>query len=105
MELWGGEQFVVGILCTRRLKSGKKGRNEASPRSSSVSCKYHPCFDIWFDIQIACELVVGFQESLVRGRICKCCSINFPRSLRPLSERLTVLGYCTQWLYLEHLAL
>lgn len=105
MELWCGEQFVVGILCTGRLERRKKGRNEASSRSSSVSRKYHSCFDLWFDIQIACELVVDFQESLVGGRVCKCCSMDFPRSLRPLSERLTALRCCTQWLYLEHLTL
>lgn len=95
MQLWCGEQFVIGILCIRRLKRRKKSRNEASSRSSSVSRKDHSCFDLWFDIQIACELIVGFQESLVRGRVCKCCSMDFPRSLRPLSERLTGLRCCT----------
>ena len=60
MELWGGEQLVVRIFRTRGLKSGKKGRNEASSRSSSVSCKYHSRLNLWFDVQIACELVVSF---------------------------------------------
>ena len=60
MELWGGEQFVVGVLRTRGLKGGKKGSNEASSGSSSVSCKNHSRFDLWFDVQIACELVVSF---------------------------------------------
>ena len=60
MELWGGEQFVVSILRIRGLKSGKKGRNETSSRSSSVSCKYDSRFNLWFDVQIACELVVSF---------------------------------------------
>lgn len=91
MELWCGKQFVVSILRTRCLKSCQKGRNEARSRSSSVSRKNHACFVLRFDVQVACELIVNFQESLVGGRVCKCCSVCFPRTLRHLSERLTTL--------------
>ena len=65
MELGCGKKFVVGIVRTRRLKSCKEGRNEARSRSSSISCKHHSRFGLRFDMQILCELVVGFQESLV----------------------------------------
>ena len=92
MKLWCGKHFVVGILGTRRLKSCKKGRNEARSRGSSVSCKHHSCFNLRLDVQIARELIVGFQQSLVGGRVGKCCSVCFPRTLRPLSEGLTAFG-------------
>lgn len=105
MKLWGGKQFIVGIVRTRRLKSCRKGRNETRSRSSSVSCKHHSCFDLCFDVQIACKLNKYFQESLIGGRICKCCSMCFPRALRPLSERLITSICCTWRLYLEHLTL
>ena len=104
MELWCGKQFVVGILRTRRLKSCTKGRDEARSRSASVSCERHSCFGLWFDVQIACELIVGFHESLIGGRVCKCCSICFPRALSLSSERLIIRTYC-RLLYFEHLTL
>ena len=88
MKLWCGKQFVVGILCAGRIKSCNKGGNEARSRSSSISCKHHSRFDVCFDVQIARELVVDFQESLIGRRICKSCGICFPRTLRPLLERL-----------------
>ena len=78
MELWCRKQLIVGVLRTRRLKSCEECRNEARPRSSSVTCKHHSCFDFRFDVQVTCNLVVGFQESLIGGRVCKCCSIGFP---------------------------
>ena len=78
MELWCRKQLIVGILRTRRLKSGEECRNEARPRSSSVACKHHSCFDFHFNVQITCELFVDFQESLIGGRVCKGCSIDFP---------------------------
>ncbi len=105
MKLWRGKQFVVGILRTGSLKSCEKGRNEARPRGSCVSCKYHTCFDVRFDVQISCKLIVGFEESLIGRRVCKYCSICFPRPLRPLSEWPTASKCWPWWLYLEHLTL
>ena len=78
MELWCRKQLIVGILRIGRLQSCKECRNEARPRSSSVACKHHSSFDFRFDVQVTCELVVGFQKSLIGGRVCKGCSIGFP---------------------------
>lgn len=60
MKLWRGQQFVVGILRVRRLKSCQKCRNEPRSRSPGVSCKDNPCFDLCLNVQIACELIVDF---------------------------------------------
>lgn len=100
MELRCGQISVVGVLRIRCLKSCQKRRDKPRSRSPGVSSKDNPCFYLRLNVQIACKLIVDFQESLIGGCVCKCCSICFPSTLDPFSERPTALECCRWWLYL-----
>lgn len=81
MQLWGCEDLVVGVLGATRIKRFDKSCYEVRTGSTSITSEddTRRRFGLYF--QFGTELVVGFDEGLIRRGIGQRGGVSLPRPL------------------------